>query len=188
MHLLAVLVAHQAVGEYGFGWCDAFKCGGHADEGVEPVSELAGEGLRDPVGREPVSPIIAIVVVANGRKADDPSVEPSVAHVLDAFGQRTTFRAVDFDRIDPWSVWRVSIEFIPTPNRALFQLITRTDHVNVIARIAFVDRQRETVVALLRDHPVLHVAEPVEFSGFAESGDPFDGFGCVHHRMSQFVH
>ena len=30
--------------------------------------------------------------------------------------------------------------------------------------------------------------EPVEFSGFAERRYPVDGFGCLHHGVTQFVH
>ena len=53
---------------------------------------------------------------------------------------------------------------------------------------ALIDRQRQTPVALLGDHPVVHVGEPVELALQAETRDPADLARDVHHRLAQVVH
>ena len=53
------------------------------------------------------------------------------------------------------------------------------------ARGAVVDRQRQAPVALLADHPVAHVAQPVELALVAEAGDPADPVDDLHDLVAQ---
>ena len=55
----------------------------------------------------------------------------------------------------------------------------------VPARRAVVDRQREPPVALLADHPVVHVAQPVELALVAEVGDPADLVDDLHDLVAE---
>ena len=57
-----------------------------------------------------------------------------------------------------------------------------------MSTITGVDRKGETVVPLLRYHPILHVFEPVEFAGFTELWIPVHFFGGFFHLGSNFVH
>ena len=50
---------------------------------------------------------------------------------------------------------------------------------------AVVDRQRQAPVALLADHPVVHVPEPVELALVAEVGDPADLVDDLHDLVAQ---
>ncbi len=59
---------------------------------------------------------------------------------------------------------RVAVELVPAGDGALPQRVARLDHLPGIAVGAGPDRQRQAVVALLADHPVGHVPEPVELA------------------------
>ena len=72
--------------------------------------------------------------------------------------------ALDLDRVDPGPVRRVALELVPARDRALPQLVARADDLPGVAVGAGPDRQRQAVVALLADHPVAHVPEPVELA------------------------
>ena len=65
------------------------------------------------------------------------------------------------------------------------ELVAPADHVDRAARAALVDRQRQPPVALLADHPVAHVAQPVELALVAEIGDPADVVDDVHDLVAQ---
>ena len=84
VHLVAVLVADQGVAEDGVRHRLIGQHGRHGQQGVEPVTELARERLGDEVGREPLAPVLAIRVPAQGREAHDARVEPRVPDVGDA--------------------------------------------------------------------------------------------------------
>ena len=79
-------------------------------------------------------------------------------------------------------------ELIPALDGPLFQLRLRADDVEVAAVVALVDRQREAPVALLRDHPVLHVVEPVDLSLEAEARHPPDLPSDIHHLVPKLIH
>ena len=66
--------------------------------------------------------------------------------------------AGDLHGVDPGPVRAVALELVPALDGALLQLGLGADDLEVAAVLAVVDRQREAVVALLRDHPVVHVA------------------------------
>ena len=58
--------------------------GCHRQQAVEPVAELSGKGLADPVSRVPVAPVIRIGAVAQGAERNDPGIQPGIAHIRDA--------------------------------------------------------------------------------------------------------
>ena len=59
---------------------------------------------------------------------------------------------------------RMALELLPAGDRALAELVLRADDLPRVAVGALPDRQGEAVVALLADHPVAHVPEPVELA------------------------
>ncbi len=68
------------------------------------------------------------------------------------------------------------------------QFFLRADDLEFAALLALIDRQSETPVALLRDHPVVHVAQPVDLALFAEFGDPANVAGDLHQPLAQRSH
>src|SRR5204863_353567 len=63
------------------------------------------------------------------------------------------------------------LERLPARNGAVTQLVAAADHLPRLAVLAHPDRQRQAVVALLADHPIAHVSEPVELALL--QADPF---------------
>ena len=51
--------------------------------------------------------------------------------------------------------------------------------------VALPDGQRQPPVALLADHPVVHVAQPVHLAGMAESGIQLDLVDHIHDLVAQ---
>jgi len=82
-------------------------------------------------------------------------------------------------------VRRVALERVPALDRPLPQLLAPADDVERPARLAVVDRQRQAPVALLRDHPVVHVQEPVELPLVAEVRDPPDPVDDLHDLVAE---
>jgi hypothetical protein len=119
------------------------------------------------------------------RERDDPGVEPGITDVLDPIDRLAAVRAGDLDLVDPWSMRGVALEPVPALDRALLQLLATTDHLDRAAGRAVVDRQRQPPVALLADHPVVHVAEPVELPLIAEIGDPADLVDDFHDLVAK---
>ena len=72
----------------------------------------------------------------------------------------------------------------PSTARSL-ELLATADDVERPAGAAVVDRQREAVVALLGDHPVAHVQEPVELPLVAERRDPPDPVDALHDLVAE---
>ncbi len=72
----------------------------------------------------------------------------------------------------------------PATARCL-QLLAPADDVEVPAGRAVVDRQRQAVVALLGDHPVAHVEEPVQLPLVAEARDPPDPVHDLHDLVAE---
>src|SRR5690606_33887 len=72
------------------------------------------------------------------------------------------------------TVGRVPLELVPTRDRALFELLLTADYVEPAAVATGPNRQRQAPVALLGDHPVVHVFEPVELPLEAELWNPPD--------------
>ena len=94
-------------------------------------------------------------------------------------------RAGDAHLVDPRPMRGVALERVPAADRPLVQLVAPADDLDRAARRAVVDRQRQPPVALLADHPVVHVAEPVELPVVAEVGDPPDVVDDVHDLVAQ---
>ena len=161
--------------------------GSHGQHAVEPVAELAGEALGDQVGRIPLGPVFRIAAVAGGAEGHDARIQPRIADVGDATCCAATLRAGDPDCVNVRPVRRVAFELLPTLGGQLLQLVLRTDHVEMAALlvIANPDRQRQAVVALLADHPVVHVAQPVQFAFVAEAGYPADVVHHLHDLVAQ---
>ena len=132
---------------------------------VEPVAELAGERLGDQVRREPLAQYVAVRVPAQRREADDPGVQPRVADVGRCAAparrserrrsrpRRSTAGAESGPRTSP-----------SRRPRARCSSSLRADDLPAVAVGALPDRQRQAVVALLADHPVAHVSQPVELA------------------------
>ena len=115
----------------------------------------------------------------------DPGVQPGIADVPDAFDGTPTARAGDLHGVDPRSMGGVVFERFPALDRTGLQFLAAADHVHPAAGAAVVDRQRQPPVALLADHPVVHVAEPVELPLVAEVRDPADLVDHVHDLVAQ---
>ena len=82
-------------------------------------------------------------------------------------------------------MWGMALEPLPALDGALLELLAPADDVDPAARRAVVDRQRQAPVALLRDHPVAHVQEPVELAVVAELRDPPDPIHDLHDLVAQ---
>jgi hypothetical protein len=157
----------------------------HGEHRVEPVAELAGEALSDEVGREPLPPVIGILAVVERRERHDPGIEPRVADVADPLHRRAATGAGDLDGVDVGPVRGVPLELIPSLDGTLLELIATADDLDPTARRAVIDRQSEAPVALLADHPVVHVVEPVELTLVPEIGDPADLVDDLHDLVAQ---
>ncbi len=150
---------------------DALHHRAHRQQRVEPVAELAREALSDEVGGDPLRPVVAVLAIAHGRVGNDAGVEPRVAHVRDAADTLAALRAGDLDGVDPRAVRGVALELVPTLDGALLQLLLAADDVEPAA-LAAPDGQRQAPVALLGDHPVAHVGQPVQLAVQPPLGNP----------------
>ena len=143
----------------------------HRREGqqrVEPVAELARKALGDEVRRVPLAPVVAVGRELQRAERDDPGVEPGVADIGDAAHAVAGARVDQHELVDPRPVRGVPDELVPALDGTRLQLLHRADHVE-LRRVFLVhpDGQRQAPVALLRDHPVAHVAQPVALAGLA---------------------
>ena len=82
--------------------------------------------------------------------------------LLDPRDDLSAFLALNLDVIDPRPVRRMALELVPALDRPLAKLVLATDHLEGIAVRTLIDRQRQPPVALLGDHPVVHIGEPVK--------------------------
>ncbi len=185
VHGLALLVHDEAVAQQRLEWRGAIHHGGHGEEGVEPVAELAGEAFGDEVGGVPLLPHVGVGVVAHGGEGDDPGVEPGVADVLNAGHEVAGFGIADLDAINPGLVGGVALEVVPafaTIEGAFLEFGKRADDFEVASEFINPDGQSEAPVAFLGDHPVAHVGEPFDFAFLALNavGEPLDLFGDAH--------
>ena len=162
VHLLAVLVLHRPVAEEEAEGRAVLHHRAHRQDGVEPVPELARVALGDPVGREPALPVLGVDPVVERRVRDDPGVEPGVSHVGNPPEVVSAARAGNLDGVHPRPVWGVALEILPAGHDTLSQLFSAPHHLEGPAVGTGVDGQRQAPVALLRDHPVLHVVQPLQ--------------------------
>ena len=158
MHRSSIGTNHKAVTEDRLRWFARGHHCGHGEERVEPVTELAGEALRDEVGGEPALPVLRILAVAHRGEGDDPRVKPRVPNVRNTRHLRPAPAAVDLYFVNVWTVRRMPLKRGRASGCTTLEILARAKHLNLAARGAFVDRKGETPVALLGDHPVAHVA------------------------------
>ncbi len=134
---------------------------------------------------KPLFPVGRVLAVVQRRERDDPGVEPRVPHVRDPRDRGPAAAARDLDGVDERPVRGVPLERVPALDRPLPQLLATAHDVERAARLAVEDRERQPVVALLRDHPVAHVQEPVELALVAEGRDPPDPVDDLHDLVAE---
>ena len=158
----------------------------HREHRVEPVPELAREALGDEVGREPLRPVVRR---PRGSGASRTARCPRPATGCRRRAIRSTGSPHDGQAIVTASTYgpvrRVALERVPALDRPLVELLAPADDVERAARLAVVDRQRQAPVALLADHPVVHVQEPVELALVAEARDPADLVDDLHDLVAE---
>ena len=133
----------------------------------------------------PLRPVRRILAEVERREGHDPGVQPRIAHVGDPRHGLPARRAGDGDRVHERPVRRVSLEDLPARDGSLAELVAAADDVEPAARAAVVDRQRQAPVALLADHPVAHVDQPVQLPLVAEAGNPADLVDHLHDLVAQ---
>ena len=111
-------------------------------------------------------------------------VEPGISDIPDSAYRLPTAGAADLDRVHIRPVRAVALELAPALNGARGQLFPAGQDVDSAAR-AVVDRQGQAPIALLADHPVMHVQEPVQLPLVTESRDPLDVADYIHDLVSQ---
>src|SRR5512142_2733874 len=84
----------------------------------------------------------------------------------------------------------MALERLPSGDGTGAELVLSGDHLPRRAVGADPDRQGEPVVALLADHPVAHVSQPVELALFQADplGQPRDLTGDACDRLAERVH
>ena len=130
-------------------------------------------------------PVLRILAEVERRERHDPGVEPRVADVLDPLDRCAARRTGDLHGVDERPVRRVPLECLPALDSPAPELLPPADHLDRPARLAVVDRQRESPVALLADHPVVHVQEPVELPLVAEARNPADLVDDLHDLVAE---
>ena len=205
VHRLALLVEHLLVREDAPVRRPAGERHRHEALRVEPQPDLLAH-LRHPVGREPLLPVRVVgeiragerrggagrvavrdpfgVVPAERREVDDARVEPGVADLGDALELGVARRAADPHGVDPRPVQL--LELLEPRHGALLELGPRADDVQLAAR-ARIEGQRQPEVALARDVPVVHVAQPVVHPLLVLRRCPLDGRVRVEHRLADLL-
>ena len=79
----------------------------------------------------------------------------------------------------------MSVKFIPTFDSKFLQFLKAPNNMKIVALITFVDGECQPPVTFLRDHPIMHISQPVEFAGESERGIPL-GFiqDNLHHLVA----
>ncbi len=163
------------------------KDGAHRDEAVEPVPELARERFADPVRREPLVPEVPVRAVAQGGVSNAAGVQPWVAYIGGARHRAAATRTRDLHGVHVGPVRRVTFELVPALDGTFAELVLVTDDLvmGALFVVADPDRQSQSPIALLGDHPILHIAQPIHLSRIAELGDPLDLIHHVHDLIAQ---
>ena len=73
-------------------------------------------------------------------------------------------RTFQLDCVDERSVRGMTLEVLPTAMARCLQFVLVADHIVMPAVFAYPDRQRQSPIALLADHPVVHIAQPVHLA------------------------
>ena len=81
----------------------------------------------------------------------------------------------------------VAFKFLPAFDSAFLQFFATADSFKVVAgfRIALPDGQGQSPVAFFGDHPIVHIAQPIQFAIFAKRRYPVDFFGDIHNLVAQ---
>src|SRR5215208_674781 len=79
-------------------------------------------------------------------------------------------------------------EYFPALNRAIPEFRFTADDVNGATNGTLIDGKRQAPIALLGDHPIIHVGQPIELSVKAEAGVPGNLASDIHHRLPEIVH
>src|SRR4051812_6578984 len=79
-------------------------------------------------------------------------------------------------------------ERLPALDCPVPQLRFTADHLDVATSGALINGKRQTPVALLRNHPIVHVGEPVELPIKAKARVPGDLPSDIHHWLPEVVH
>ena len=185
VHLLAVFVAHQRVAEHRPERRGIPQHRGHRQQRVEPVAELPRKALRNPIRRKPLAPVSLIMPILQRRERHYPRVKPGVPHIRYPRHLDAALIAAYLHRVHPGPMRRIARELIPALYRALLQLSLAAYHIEPAAIAALVYRQRQPVVALLGNHPIVHIAEPVQLPRIPELRLPADSVHHIHYLVAQ---
>ena len=123
MHRSPIGTNHKAVAEDRLRWLTGGHHRGHGEERVEPVTELAGEALRDEVGGEPALPVLRILAVAHRGEGDDPRIKPRIPNIRNTRHLGAASTTVDLDLINVWTVCRVALKRRRTSGCAVFEIL-----------------------------------------------------------------
>ncbi len=151
VHGPAVLAVERGVAEDGLEGRLVAQHRAHGQHGVEPVAELAREGLRDEVGREPLLPVVGVRAEVQRAEGHDAGVQPGVAHVADAPRLCPARPARHDDPVHPGPVRRAALEQLEAGRGPHAQLLPPADDLVGVAGGALPDGQRQAPVALLGD-------------------------------------
>src|SRR5690606_41778536 len=94
----------------------------------------------------------------------------------------------DLDVVEVRPVRGVTRELLPARDRPVLQRMFRPDNLEGATFVTIEDRQSETPVPLLGDHPVVHILEPVELALEAERRVPVRLAGLFLELLPQLVH
>jgi hypothetical protein len=89
------------------------------------------------------------------------------------------------DLVNERSVGCMAFQGLIALNSPFFQFLVVTDDMIVIAVIADPDGQRQPPIALLGDHPVMHILQPILLAGQTEFRDPADLIHHIHDLVAQ---
>ena len=82
----------------------------------------------------------------------------------------------------------MTFELFPAGNGQFLQLILTADDLEAATLWAVVDGQSQSPVAFLRDHPVVHIAQPVQFTLKTEGRYPVDLAYDIHDLVTKLLH
>src|SRR5438132_7135403 len=82
----------------------------------------------------------------------------------------------------------MTFELFPAGNGQFLQLILPADDLEAATLWAVVDGQSQSPVAFLRDHPVVHIAQPVQFALKTKGRYPVDLAYDIHDLVTKLLH
>ena len=185
MHLATVLGIQAGIAEILQERGRVIQHRSHSQQAVKPVPELPWKGFADPMSGIPVFPEFWIYTVAEGGERHNASIQPGVAYIRDAPHFVPTFVTGNHDSINEWTMGCVPLEVLITFNGPLLQLLVIPDDMEMTAILANPDRQGQSPIAFLGDHPVVHIAQPILLTSLAKFWYPADLVHNVHDLVAQ---